>query len=571
MKLGRSLPLMIVLAALAAGAQQAWPAGAPASGRISGTIVHQSTGQPMPGIEVSISPTEHRDTSIQVVTGPDGRFLFKDVDRGKYSLTAQGRGFSLQAYQQHGQYSTAIAVGPGLDSENLIFQLLPDASISGMVLDEENEPVRSGEVLLFTRTAAGGPNKAVLQSRTGLDEQGRYHFGHLQPGSYVVAVIAQPWYAQDPPGNSTNERASADADQVSTSEATNVAPDAPESIPLDVTYRTTYYADATDPDNATPIMLHPGERAMADVTLRSVPALHVNLRNLGTGPHQPGTAIVMQRLFDGAPVAVQTRGQQITASTLRISGVPPGHLILNFRTFTGNSWRSETREVEVAADTEIDASEQTTGSVNVRGVVRLPGDVAVPPGLHIRFYNRATGVNVAAQVSAKGEFEAQQTLTGPATYDVAAISLPNSAMQNMVATGARVVGRTLLVPRNGTVQLTINMSKGLARVDGKVLRGEKPVSQSMILLVPQSLEGNLDLFRRDQSDSDGTFSLYRVLPGKYVVVAIENGWDLDWQNPAVLKPFLEHGQPLEVTTGQTYNISLTSQDNATQALAPVQP
>jgi hypothetical protein len=571
MKLGRSLALMIFLATLAAGAQQASPVGAPASGRISGTILHQSTGQPLPGIEVSIAPTEHRDTTIQVVTGPDGRFLFKDVDRGKYSLTAQGRGFSLQAYQQHGQYSTAIAVGPGLDSENLIFQLLPDASISGMVLDEENEPVRSGEVLLFTRTATGGPIKAVLQSRTGLDEQGRYHFGHLQPGSYVVAVIAQPWYAQDPPGNSTNERLSVDADEVSNSEATNVAPNAPESSPLDVTYRITYYADATDPDNATTIVLHPGERAMADVTLRSVLGLHVSVRNLGTGPNQPGTAIVMQRLFDGAPVAVQTRGQQIAPSTVRISGVPPGHLILNFRTFTGNSWRSETREVEVAADTEIDASEQISGSVNVRGVVRLPGDVAVPPGLHIRFYNRATGVNVAAEVSAKGEFEAQQTLTGPATYDVAAISLPNSAMQNMIATGARVVGRTLLVPHNGTVQLTITMSKGLARVDGKVLRGEKPVSQSMILLAPQSLEGNLDLFRRDQSDSDGTFSLYRVLPGKYVVVAIENGWDLDWQNPAVLKPFLEHGQPLEVTTGQTYNISLTSQDNATQPLAPVQP
>jgi carboxypeptidase family protein len=571
MKLARSLPLMIFLAALTAGAQQASPVGVSASGRISGTILQRSTGQPLPGIEVSISPTEHRDTATQVVTGPDGRFLFKGVDRGKYSLTAQGRGFSLQAYQQHGQYSTAIAVGPGLDSENLIFQLLPDASISGMVLDEENEPVRSGEVLLFTRTAAGGPTKALLHSRAGLDEQGRYHFGHLQPGSYAVAVIAQPWYAQDPPGNSTTERLSVDADELSNPEATNVAPNAPESTPLDVTYRITYYADATDPDNATAIVLHPGERAMADVTLRAVPALHVNVRNLGTGRNQPGTAIVMQRLFDGAPVAVQTRGQQIAPSTVRISGVPPGHLILNLRSFTGNSWRSETREVEVAADTEIDASEQISGSVNVRGVVRLPGDAAIPPGLHLRFYNRATGVNVAAQVSAKGEFEAQPTLPGPATYEVAAISLPNSAMQNMVATGARVVGRTLLVPRNGTVQLTITMSKVLARVDGTVLRGEKPVSQSMILLVPQSLEGNLDLFRRDQSDSDGTFSLYRVLPGKYVVVAIENGWDLDWQNPAVLKPFLEHGQSLEVTTGQTYKISLTLQDSATQATAPGQP
>jgi hypothetical protein len=37
-----------------------------------------------------------------------------------------------------------------------------------------------------------------------------------------------------------------------------------------------------------------------------------------------------------------------------------------------------------------------------------------------------------------------------------------------------------------------------------------------------------DLFRRDQSDLDGTFSLHGVIPGTYTVVAIDNGWDLDW-------------------------------------------
>ena len=82
---------------------------------------------------------------------------------------------------------------------------------------------------------------------------------------------------------------------------------------------------------------------------------------------------------------------------------------------------------------------------------------------------------------------------------------------------------------------------------------------SMVVLVPQSLQGNADLFRRDQSDSDGTFSLYQVIPGRYTVVAIENGWNLDWQNPDVLRPYLEHGQSVEVPGSGTYKISVPAQ------------
>jgi len=30
------------------------------------------------------------------------------------------------------------------------------------------------------------------------------------------------------------------------------------------------------------------------------------------------------------------------------------------------------------------------------------------------------------------------------------------------------------------------------------------------------------------------------------VIALENGWDLDWASPAVLQPFLKNGTPVEV-------------------------
>ena len=57
---------------------------------------------------------------------------------------------------------------------------------------------------------------------------------------------------------------------------------------------------------------------------------------------------------------------------------------------------------------------------------------------------------------------------------------------------------------------------------------------------------NTPLFRRDQSDSDGTFTLANVVPGQYTVIAIANGWDLEWANPTVLQPYLAKGERVQV-------------------------
>jgi Carboxypeptidase regulatory-like domain len=547
------------------------PTTATQNWRISGTVVYLATGQPLGGIEVTISSTEQRDVSVQTVSGPDGHFAFDDLARGKYSLAAHGRGFATQAYQQHGPYSTAVAVGPGLQSENLIFQLVPDASISGIVLDDQNEPVRSGDVLLFSRGAGSDIGKVQLHERGSLDDQGRYHFGHLPPGTYLVAVAAQPWYAQDPPGTPKPTEVSTDRQSPANQEASAESQETRAPFPLDVAYQTTFYTDTTEPENATPILLHAGERATADVTLRAVPALHLTVRGVGSDPAQPGTVFAQQRLFDGVPIALPARSQQFTSGVVRVSGITPGHFILVLRKLTGKEWTSESREVDVSADTEIDASENVLGIVTLQGAVQLPGGAPVPPGTNIRFLNRGTGEAVVAQVSPKGTFEAQQALVAGAECEVSVFSLPDFAVQDLTATGAKVVGRTLLLSRSGAVRLAVTMSKGFARVDGTVLREDKPEAAAMVLLVPQHIEGNLDLFRRDQSDSDGTFTLYRAVPGRYIVVAIENGWDLDWQSPAVLKPYLERGQPIEVTANGTYKVSITAQDSTTPASKPAQP
>jgi len=548
--------LLTVLVAMAGAGQTVSTSPAGNTFRISGTAVNAVDGSPLSGVEITIAAAEQRDDSKQMVTGADGRFAFENLARGKYSLSGTVRGFVLQAYQQHDQYSTAVATGPGLISENLIFSMTPDASISGTVIDEDDEPVREGEVVLFERSSDEDGEMRVM-ARNGLDGQGRYRFGHLHAGSYFVAVIAQPWYAQDsPPPIVVRESAGRVETSDSTADApkNNVESDR-SGASLDVVYPITFYPNVTEAEDAAPIELRAGEHATAGLTLRAEPGIHLRIVNGSRDPAAPLTTVLEQRVL-GMPVQVASRGGQASNGTLTLSGIAPGHLILSIRHFNGKEWLSLNKEVDVTGDTEIDASESSVGDVAIKGVVRRSGSAPVPVGAFVRFWNRATGENFGGQVDEKGEFEVSQGLTSTTAYNVAVANAANLLLQDISAAGARVVGQTIYLPRGGPVALSLTLSEASGRIDGTVLQDGKPVAESMVLLVPQHPTEEPTLFRRDQSDSDGTFTLRQILPGRYTVVAIEKGWEINWHNPNVLKPYLDRGEVVDVAANRRLNISV---------------
>ncbi len=109
------------------------------------------------------------------------------------------------------------------------------------------------------------------------------------------------------------------------------------------------------------------------------------------------------------------------------------------------------------------------------------------------------------------------------------------------------------------VSITINASKGTGRIAGTALQKDKPASGVMIVLAPLDLTGNPALFRRDQSDSDGTFTLNAVVPGRYTLMAIEDGWDLEWANPAVLQKYIAGGESVQIAPNQKTDVSVRVQ------------
>jgi hypothetical protein len=107
-----------------------------------------------------ITPTDHRSQALSFETGDDGRFDFGGVPLGKYELSAAKRGYLTQSYQQHEDFWTAIAVGRERVSEDLLFNLMPQAIFYGTVNDEAGEPIRRAQVHLYEDPGLGRSERA---------------------------------------------------------------------------------------------------------------------------------------------------------------------------------------------------------------------------------------------------------------------------------------------------------------------------------------------------------------------------------------------------------------------------
>jgi hypothetical protein len=135
----------------------------------------------------------------------------------------------------------------------------------------------------------------------------------------------------------------------------------------------------------------------------------------------------------------------------------------------------------------------------------------------------------------------------------------------MAVSNAKANGRTLEIAAGADVRMAIILSKGIGEITGTALRQDKGLSGVLVLLVPENPQTHLALFRRDQSDSDGTFALHQVVPGRYTLLAIENGWDLEWTNPRVLRRFLPKGQSVVVEPSGKLDVKVAVQQASANA------
>ena len=497
--------------------------------RIAGTVVSKTDGHPLSRARVVLADVKDQRNPRSVITGDNGSFVFSGLATGKYSLLGAKRGFNNAYYDQHGPYSTAIVTGANLDTEHLFLRLTPGAYILGRVLDENEEPVRRANVSLYIVNHEEGASRVVRNRDAVTDDRGAFELGPLIPGTYYVSVRAEPWYAVHPP-----QKAEPAVRQVP-----------PHVDPaLDVAYPVTYYGDATNADSAASIRVLGGERLEADVHLAPVPALHLLFHVPQSGANFTSPPQLWQSGFDEDSVLSGASPRMVSPGVWELSGVPQGTYRVGI---FGGPNQQELSSAEVSATTDgqdVDASD-TQALATVKVSVQLPGEKTIPSSLAVGLRVPRGNVRSWSKVDAKGEAQLQ---VAPGRYEVISWNFGKPyGIAHIAAEGCELSGHVVNIDSGSAPAISLTLAAGVGTVEGIVRHGDKALAGAMVVLVPNDPGGHLDLFRRDQSDFDGSFSVHNVVPGAYTILAIDDGWDMDWSRPEVIAPYLQRGQTISVS------------------------
>lgn len=508
---------------------------------IAGTVVNAITGEPVQRALVSVLSEGDQREVASVESDAEGHFAVERLAAGKYPLIAAKRGYARSYYDEHVDLNTAIVTGPDEDTTHLTFHLMPHAILHGVVTADGGDPVESARVILFEKRQFPGSDEPIHERESAMtDDTGAYEFGDLAPGDYLVAVLAQPWYALH-----NRNRASASGTD--------------NNAQLDVAYPTTYFDSTTDEAAATPIALAGGSREEANLNLHAVPAIRLAVEAPRRADGRLARPELTQMIF-GVAEGVESVGffDALQTGSTEFDGVAPGH----YEMTAGDPQR--VLELNAAQSSTVDLN-SGIGTVTVTGTVHRAGEAKGPAEAHLFLHPRGTTpshANLTATVQ-NGQFHLEGVAPGVWTVTAEAGG-PYPSINRIVPVlsisteGVTHTGNVLKVQDKSLNVTVILGEEGTARVDGFARKGGRGFAGAMILLVPKDPAMLQILVRRDQSDSDGSFSLRNVLPGAYTVVAIEDAWDLDWTRPEVVARYLSKGTPATVTNTQDARLQLAT-------------
>src|SRR5262245_16126148 len=153
------LPLLLSLAF--ASAQETKPAATQVKpGLIEGVVKAEGDGPPLKDLEV-------RTGRIETKTDASGRYTLRDVPPGRQQVTMGGRPRSSAAG------SRMVMVAPG-QTVTADFALPLRGTISGKVLDENDEPVPGVEVALIAREYVAGTIRYFRRNVTSTNDEVEY-------------------------------------------------------------------------------------------------------------------------------------------------------------------------------------------------------------------------------------------------------------------------------------------------------------------------------------------------------------------------------------------------------------
>ena len=519
-------------------------------GSIEGSVLSDTTGQPLRRAQVLLRPVEAGVPALVQTTDESGKFSFPKVVAGRYSITIQRDGYLPLFAGRVGAYKLPpiFYVPPGDVIRGFTFRMVPSGVLGGKVKFDDAEPAINVAVQLYREYYSRGRHGWAIAANARTNDRGEYRVHGLEPGSYYVAALYQP--PPLPPNAEEQRRTDATGKPIE-----------------DLSYAVTFYPEVQKLADAVAVRLGAGQEVDGiDIflTLVHTVRIHGRVTSALSGAVVPGPSLTL-RWNDtentgsvSAPVDVNYDAR----NNFVIKGVTPGpYLIVTTGVDDGKALSGRTA-VNVG-DSDVDELEILIGpELKWNGKILVDGDESTKlPGLIVALEpRRATAFATRAQVSEKRDFSI--SFLPQETYDLEIRNAPEDAYLKSVRVGSsdRLATGLEAEPGDAPPLLEVVLSTRGGKVLGKAVTTDSTIvaSGATVLLIPDPPNGRSQAYKSTYADEYGNFLAKGVAPGRYVLVAWLDQPPCEVYNPEDLGTCRAHGVGLTVSEGALESVQVTT-------------
>ena len=565
---------------------------------VSGTVVNdEEQAQPVRRAIVTLTGPDLRP-SRGAVTDDEGRFAIANLPAGRFTLTVSRAAYVTSVYgaKRPGRPGTPITVAAGANVSDLRVRLWRGAVLAGVVRDISGAPVPRIPVTAIPAKPVTSTSIFTLSNNGATtNEQGEFRIFGLEPGAYVV--MASPASGGSPIQMQRESEIDALLESLRRRTPAPAAP-TPSTSPRPLDNAPVYYPAAVTAAQATVLTLTAGQEIPGlDLTLRRIETATVSgavrlpdgrpaagapvqmTLKLPDGPFRPETGLVLNATTDAEGrfrlVQAAPGDYQLVARAAATPPPPPTPGISTPGPIGPQLWASTSLAIG-GADIEGLALTVAPG-FTMTGRVAYESDTQKPPAnAAVRVF--VVPASVAAQRSGTSittiAFVPASNTRPDGTFEVA--SLPPGRFRMIIsgtgigaggwtARSAMMGGRDLLdaefeIGGSGKGVVTVTLTDKVTELSG-TLQSASGAPASDVFVIAYASDRSLwgTGARRVQAvrpSVDGRYAITGLPPGDYLLAAVLDIDQNDWNDPAFLDQLVPASIKLTLAEGEKKTQSL---------------